>query len=78
MKDLKDCDIKSLSVFQTKQKQFILNEYPMLDETMVDTIVRLSEEQKNSIVNDMKNGDLVPHEEAKKPEDYILQSVSVE
>ena len=78
MKDLTESSIKPLSVFQIKQKQFILSEYPMLDDMMVETIVRLKEGQIENIVRDMKSGKLIPHEEAKTPEEYILQSVSVE
>ena len=62
MKDLTESSIKPLSVFQIKQKKFILSEYPMLDDMMVETIVRLSEGQIENIVRDMKSGKLIPHE----------------
>ena len=78
MKDLKECEsIKTLTPFQKRQKNFILDEYPMLDEMMADTIVRLSETQKDAIVEDMKEGKL-KHENPMKPEDYVLKSVSIE
>ena len=58
MTDLKESDIKPLSVFQIKQKQFILSEYPMLDDMMVETIVRLSEGQIENIVKNVENNSL--------------------
>ena len=77
MTDLKECKkIADLSPFQVKQKDFILQEYPMLDSFMVDTIVRMKNDRLDAIVNQMKSGEL-KHEEPMKPEDYILQSVSV-
>jgi hypothetical protein len=77
MTDLKECKkIADLTPFQIKQKQFILQEYPMLDDMMVDTIVRLKSDKIDGIVEQIKSGEL-KHEVPMKPEDYILQSVSV-
>ena len=77
MTNLKECKkIADLSPFQVKQKDFILQEYPMLDEFMVDTIVRMKNDRLDAIVNQMKSGEL-KHEEPMKPEDYVLQSVSI-
>ena len=77
MTDLKDCKkIADLTPFQIKQKQFILQEYPMLDDMMVDTIVRMKKDKIDDIVEKIKSGEL-KHDEPMKPEDYIIQSVSV-
>ena len=77
MTDLKECKkIADLTPFQIKQKQFILQEYPMLDDMMVDTIVRLKSDKIDGIVEQIKSGEL-KHEVPMKPEDYIIQSVSV-
>ena len=77
MTNLKDCKkIADLSPFQVKQKQYILQEYPMLDDLMVDTIVRMKGEKVDALVEQIKSGEL-KHEEPMKPEDYIIQSVSV-
>jgi hypothetical protein len=78
MTDLKDCKtIEPLSVFQTQQKKFILQEYPMLDDLMVDTIVRMKGEKIDAIVEQIKSGEL-KHETPKDPADYIITSVKVE
>jgi hypothetical protein len=77
MTDLKNCKkTPDLTPFQIKQKQFILQEYPMLDDMMVDTIVRMKGEKVDAIVEQIKSGEL-KHEEPLKPEDYIIQSVRV-
>lgn len=77
-KDLKECKtIAPLSVFQIQQKKFILQEYPMLDELMVDTIVRMKNEKVDAIVEQIKSGEL-KHEPPKDPADYVIASVKVE
>lgn len=77
-KDLKDCKtIEPLSVFQIQQKKFILQEYPMLDDLMVDTIVRMKNEKVDAIVEQIKSGEL-KHEPPKDPADYVIGSVKVE
>jgi hypothetical protein len=77
MTDLKECKkIADLTPFQIKQKDFIVKEYPMLDEFMVDTIVRMKKDKIDDLVSQIKSGEL-KHEEPMKPEDYIVQSVSV-
>jgi hypothetical protein len=78
MTDLKEHPtIEPLSVFQTQQKKFILQEYPMLDDLMVDTIVRMKGEKIDAIVEQIKSGEL-KHEAPKDPADYIITSVKVE
>ena len=73
----KQKEIKKLSVFQQKQKDYLLKEYPMLDDLQIDTLVRLTDAQRDAIVADMKEGKL-KNEEALKPEQYIIQdSVSI-
>ena len=74
LKDFKK--IADLTPFQIKQKDFIVKEYPMLDEFMVDTIVRMKNEKIDNIVSMIKSGEL-KHEEPMKPEDYVIQAVSV-
>jgi hypothetical protein len=70
-------NIRELTPFEEKQKEYILSKYPQLDDFMIDTIVRMTEEQKNNIVAKMKSGEL-KHEEPKDAEHYIMKSVSVE
>lgn len=79
MKDLKECKkIAELSPFQKQQKKFLLQEYPMLDDFMIDTIVRMKNENLDAIVADMKTGELKHEERLPKPEDYVITSVKVE
>jgi hypothetical protein len=66
-----------LTPLQIKQKDFILQEYPMLDETIADTIVRLSPEDTETIANKIKSGEL-KLEEPMDAEKYTIQSVKVE
>jgi hypothetical protein len=77
MINLKDCKkIPDLTPFQITQKNFIVKEYPMLDEFMADTIVRMKNDRVDAIVNQIKSGEL-KHEEPMKPEDYVLQVVRI-
>jgi hypothetical protein len=64
-----------LTPFQIKQRDFILQEYPMLDQTMVETVVKLSEEQVDNINEKIKSGEL-EHEE-RKAEEVVLNSVEI-
>tara|TARA_R100000935_G_scaffold15780_1_gene31575 strand:- start:1355 stop:1639 length:285 start_codon:yes stop_codon:yes gene_type:complete len=68
--------IADLTPFQVKQKEFLIKEYPMLDEFMCDTVVRMKKDKVDDLVAQIKSGEL-KHEEPMKPEDYIIQSVSV-
>ena len=78
MIDLKEVKtIEPLSVFQIQQKKFILQEYPMLDDLMVDTIVRMKGEKVDAIVEQIKSGEL-KHEASLKPEEYTITSVKIE
>ena len=74
--DLKDLKEKELTPFQVKQKQFLVQQYPTLDDMMIDTIVRMKKDKIDDLVAQIKSGEL-KHEEPMKPEDYIIQSVSV-
>ncbi len=77
MTDLKDLKpIRELSEFEVQQLDFLVKQYPMLPADVLETIIRLSEDQKEDIVKKMKDGEL-KHEEPKDPADYILQSVKV-
>jgi len=69
-------DIRKLTAFEVKQKEYIFEQYPMLPEDLIETMIRLTEEQKNDIVEKMKSGE-IKHEEPKAPHEYILQSVKV-
>lgn len=77
-KDLKECKtIAKLSPFQIQQKKFILSEYPMIDDLMADTIVRMKNDKVDAIVEQIKSGEL-KHEIPMNPEDYVITTVKVE
>ncbi len=69
--------IEPLSPFQIQQKKFILQEYPMLDDLMVDTIVRMKGDKIDAIVEQIKSGEL-KHEQPKDSADYTITSVKIE
>lgn len=69
-------EIRKLTVFETQQLEFLVKEYPMLPEYLLETMIRLSEDEKNRICDKMKSGEL-KMEEPMKPEDYIQQTVKV-
>ena len=74
--DVSKKELVALSCFQIQQKKFLIEQYSLLDDMMVDTLVRLSASQIDCIVSDMKSGKL-KQEETKAPEDYVLQAVTV-
>ncbi len=77
MTDIKEVkEIRKLTVFETKQLEFLVKEYPMLPEYLLETMIRLTEDEKNRICDKMKAGELKMEEE-RKPEDYIQQTVKV-
>ena len=77
MTDLKEVKaIRKLTTFETEQVAFIHKEYPMLPEYLIETMIRLSEDEKNRICDKMKSGEL-KMEEPLSPEEYTIQSVKV-
>ncbi len=70
-------EIEPLTDLKIKQKEFLIQQYPMLDDLMIDTVLRMKPEQINNLVYQIKNGEL-KHEDPLSPEDYIIKSVSVE
>ncbi len=69
-------EIRKLTAFEIKQKDFLLQEYPMLDETIIETLLRIGDEGRDKIVEKLKSGEL-KLEETKDAEEYIKQSVNV-
>lgn len=76
-KSIKDADIRKLNYKEVKQLDFLMKEYPHLDQGILETILRITDEQRNTIVNEIKEGDL-KHEEPLDTEKYTIQSVEVE
>jgi len=70
-------EIRKLTALEIRQKDFILQEYPMLDEGIVETIIRIGDKGRDAVVEKMKSGEL-KLEDPMKPEDYVVKSVKVE
>jgi len=70
-------EIRKLTALEIRQKDFILQEYPMLDEGIVETIIRIGDAGRDAVVEKMKSGEL-KLEDPMKSEDYIVKSVKVE
>ena len=70
-------EIRKLTPLEIKQKDFILQEYPMLDEGIVETIIRIGDKGRDEVVEKLKSGELTL-EKPKNVEEYTIQSVKVE
>tara|TARA_R110000822_G_scaffold87246_2_gene202865 strand:+ start:53 stop:319 length:267 start_codon:yes stop_codon:yes gene_type:complete len=73
---IKDKELPKLTPLQTKQLDFLMKEYPMLDQTQIESVLRITDEQRDSLVKDIKDG-VVEHEKSLKPEEYIIEAVKV-
>ena len=73
---IKEKELPKLTYHQTKQLDFLMAEYPMLDQAQIETVLRITDEQRDSLVKEMKDG-TVKHEEPMSPEEYTIQSVEV-
>ena len=51
-------EIRKLTALEIRQKDFILQEYPMLDEGIVETIIRIGDAGRDAVVEKMKSGEL--------------------
>lgn len=71
-------DIKPLSPLQVRQLEYLSKDYPHLPADVLETVLRLTDDQRNKLVQDIKDGKQEVHEERKDPEHYIRNSVSVE
>ena len=73
---IKDKELPKLSPIQVKQLEFLMKEYPMLDMMTLESVLRLSDDQRDRIVDEIKSGEL-KHSEPLLPEDCIIQAVKV-
>jgi len=77
--ELKDKDnIKPLTPLQVRQLEYLCKDYPHLPQDVLETVLRLTEDQRCKLVQDIKDGKQEVHEERKDPEYYSRTSVSVE
>jgi hypothetical protein len=79
-KTLKDLpNIRELTPNEKRQLEFLCKEYPRLDEYMIETVLRLSNEARDKIVEEMKSGELkVVPDDFEKKEQTVLKNISVE
>ena len=77
--ELKDKEqIKPLSPFKVRQLEYLTKDYPHLPADVLETVLRLTDDQRNKLVQDIKDGKQEVFEERKDTEHYIRNSVSVE
>jgi len=70
-------DVPKLSPSQIKQLEYLMKEYPMLDQMALETVLRLSDEQRDKIVDEIKNAELEPHSKPEDPENCKIEAVEV-
>ena len=73
---IKDKELPKLTPLQVKQLDYLIKEYPQLDLMTLESVLRLTENQRDKIVDEIKSGDL-SHEKPDSPEKYVIQSVKV-
>ncbi len=69
---------RELTPLEKQQVDYLLKEYPNLDRLMIETIIRLSENQRQIICEEIKSGELKPDENVKDGEEVVIKGVSVE
>ena len=69
--------IRELTATEKQQILYLEQEYPHLSTEIFETILRLSNGQRELICKQIKDGEL-KHEEPLDPEKYIIKSVKVE
>ena len=69
-------ELPKLTPLQVKQLDYLIKEYPQLDLMTLESVLRLTENQRDKIVDSIKSGDL-SHEKPDSPEKYVIQSVKV-
>lgn len=71
-------EIRKLTPLETQQVDFLLKEYPNLDRLMIETVIRLSDKQRDIICEEIKSGKLKPDDNVKDGEEIVIKGVSVE
>jgi len=75
-KSIKDKELPKLTPLQVKQLDYLVKQYPQLDLMSLESVLRLSENQRDIIVDEIKSGEL-SHEKPDSPEKYTIQAVKV-
>jgi len=70
-------EIAKLTPEQIKQLDWLIKEYPSLDTMIIESILRLTDTQRDKIVDEIKDGTL-KHEEPLPPEETTITAVEVE
>ncbi len=69
---------RKLTTLETQQIDYLCKEYPNLDRPMIETIIRLSDRQRDIICDEIKSGKLKPDEDVKDGEEVVIKGISVE
>ena len=73
--------IRELTPLEKQQLEYLVKEYPMLDEYMIETCLRIPSHKRDEICADIKSGELKlrdTEEEQQNKKEIILKSVSIE
>ena len=76
VESIKDKELPKLTPLQVKQLDYLIKEYPQLDLMTLESVLRITENQRDKIIDEIKSGDL-SHEKPDSPEKYVIQSVKV-
>lgn len=74
-KTIKPTELPKLTPFEIKQIDFLVKEYPMLDQAQIESVIRITDTQRDKIVQEIKDGDL--KHEPLESEECVTQSVEV-
>ena len=73
--------IRDLTPLEKQQLEYLVKEYPTLDEYMIETCLRIPSNKRDEICADMKSGELKlkdTEEEEQNKKEKIIKSVSIE
>ena len=73
--------IRELTPLEKQQLEYLVKEYPMLDEYMIETCLRIPSHKRDEICADIKSGKLKlkdTEEEQQNKKETILKSYTIE
>ena len=73
--------IRDLTPLEKQQLEYLVKEYPTLDEYMLETCLRIPSHKRDEICADIKSGELKlkdTEEEQRNKKEQVIKSVSIE
>jgi hypothetical protein len=71
-------EIRKLTPLEQQQVNYLVAEYPKLDRTMIETVIRLSDRQRDIICNEIKSGKLKEEDDWEEGKEIVIKAVTVE